>query len=163
MHHYHTWLLFDWILFLCRIAEYSHRGLMCVGSSFARTFTSGPARESTAKEIKMYVNIIHNFILLPLVVLSFIRSWFIMLWYNIYTQLLYSFSSHSFKVGKKAECAPITGPLQSNCGGTGGIFCQGRHSYRFGALLCHKGTILLCRHVIASDLHVINRKRDLMY
>ena len=45
---------------------------------------------------------------------------------------MYSFSSHSFKVGKKAERAPNTGPLQSNCGGIGGILPYGGHIPKSG-------------------------------
>ena len=41
---------------------------------------------------------------------------------------MYSFVSHSFKVGKKAERAPNKPPLQSNWRGIGWIFPSGGHS-----------------------------------
>ena len=47
-------------------------------TTFASTFTGLSMRESIVKEIEMYVNIIHNFILLPSIVSSFIHNCFIM-------------------------------------------------------------------------------------
>jgi len=44
-HSYHTWLLFDWIVFLYRNARNNHRGLIYVVTMFVRTFTRLSTRE----------------------------------------------------------------------------------------------------------------------
>jgi len=161
MHHCHTWLLFDWIQFFYSLARYSHRELITVDTSSASTYKFWPPRNSRAKEVKRYVNIIHSVTVLPSVVLSFIHFIYIC----IHTQLMYLFWSYSFKVGKKALQATIGDPLQSHCGGVGGILPCGGHTWYWRVPLWYIISMPPCNtdpHVIKYlepgklDLHVIN-------
>ena len=94
-HIYHTWLMFDWIVFFYRNARNNHRGLICVVTMFVRTFTRLSTRERIVNSIKRYVNNIHKFILLPSVLLSFSHNCFIMIWY-IHIHITHVFISISF-------------------------------------------------------------------
>ena len=106
-HIYHTWLLFDWIIFLYRHARNSHRGVICVVTMFVRTFTRLSTRERIVHSIERYVNNSHKFILLPSVLLSFSHNCFIMIWY-IHIHMTHVFISISFFCSwqESGKCSP---------------------------------------------------------
>ena len=113
---YQAW--FDWILFSNSGVWNSQPGPTYVDTTFASSFKWGPLRNSIIEEIKRYVNIIHNFILLPSIVLSFIHN-----------------CLSPFKGCKKAERPPTKWPHKSNCRGIGGISPCGGHTWKRRVLL----------------------------
>ena len=112
---------------------------------FASTFATGPLSGADLKNNLKYVNNIHNFILLPSIVLSFI---------HIYVLTPF------FKLDlADAGWTPTTWSHTSNSRGIGGILSWPRHTSKgripYGNSLGHwrlmMSGMLYCIYVVASD------------